>query len=202
MRGLGHLRAREAANPVQGVRGLSDLRAREASKSMQGVWGREHLRAREGAKPVQGVRGRGHLRAREASIRVQGVPRGSRRGGSHDLPPRAAQARDFGRVRGRGGPGGRGRVNSVDLSIPIECREDAPPLACEAAFGLRGARVGRRFFASPVLTPPPSPPSPAPPRTPPRPPRLRNSPPGTPSPPPRTPSRRRTRPGRRYRPPP
>ena len=87
VRGRGHLRAREAAKRVQGVRGSEHLRAREAAIRVQGVRGRELLRAREAAKPVQGVRGREHLRAREAPIPVQGVPRGSRRGGSRAPPP-------------------------------------------------------------------------------------------------------------------
>jgi len=40
------------------VRGLGHLRAREAANHVQGVRRREHLRAREAAIPVQGVRGR------------------------------------------------------------------------------------------------------------------------------------------------
>ena len=68
-----HLRAREAAKQVQGVRGLWHLRAREAAKRVQGVRRREHLRAREAAKPVQGVRGLSDLRAREAAKPLQGV---------------------------------------------------------------------------------------------------------------------------------
>ena len=105
VRRLERLRAREGAKQVQGVRGLEHLRARDAANPVQGVRGREHLRAREAAKPVQGMRGLGHLRAREAAIQLQGVPRGSQRDGSRALPPRPTQARDFGRARGRGGPG-------------------------------------------------------------------------------------------------
>ena len=41
---LEHLRAREAAKQVQGVRGLSDLRAREAAIPVQGVRGRARSR--------------------------------------------------------------------------------------------------------------------------------------------------------------
>ena len=48
--GAGHLRAREGAIQLQGVRGLSDLRAREGAKHVQGVRGLEHLRAREGCE--------------------------------------------------------------------------------------------------------------------------------------------------------
>ena len=106
--GSSHLRAREGAKLLQGVRGLEHLRAREAAKQVQGVRGLEHMRAREAAKQVQGVRGLRHLRAREAEIRVQGVPRSSRPGGSRAPPPRPPQARDPGRARGRRGPGGGG----------------------------------------------------------------------------------------------
>ena len=73
MRGLGHLRAREAAKSMQGVRGTGHLRAREGVVQLQGVRGLGHLRAREAAIQVQGVRGRGHLRAREAAKHVHGV---------------------------------------------------------------------------------------------------------------------------------
>ena len=78
------------------------LRAREGAKQVQGVRGREHLRAREGAKPVQGVRGSrvsastggGEASARsagarasastggcEASARSAGAPRSASTGG-------------------------------------------------------------------------------------------------------------------------
>ena len=70
-----HLRARSAAQPVQGVRRRRHLRAWAASLLLQGLRRRRHLRAWAAAQPVQGVRRRQHLRARAAALQVQGLRR-------------------------------------------------------------------------------------------------------------------------------
>ena len=67
------MRARQAEEPVQGVRGRQHMLARQAEEPMQGVRGRQHMRARQAEAQVQGVRGRRHMRARQGEAQVQGV---------------------------------------------------------------------------------------------------------------------------------
>ena len=69
------LRARTAAQPVQGLRRLRHLRARAGAQPVQGLRRWQHLRAWAAAQPVQGLRRRPDLRARAAAHPVQGLRR-------------------------------------------------------------------------------------------------------------------------------
>ena len=96
-----YLRARAAAQPLQGLRRRQHMRAWAAAQPLQGVRRRQHLRARAAAQQVQGLRRRQHLRAWAAPQRVQGVRRQPSR--------RRCHSRGDGGRRKRSGRGGRAR---------------------------------------------------------------------------------------------
>jgi len=89
---------REAARSH--VRCRRHLRARAAAQPVQGVWRRRHLRARSAAQPVQGVRRRRHkANPRTARPRPRARARPARRGRGRARGPPARGTRRAGRKK-------------------------------------------------------------------------------------------------------